>query len=73
MFKTSPSKSNLSLSKSNLNNFDFSNLENNDPSFQEGYMPIYDQDIQFKIQLNDKNQENQDFPNTELLRVRIMV
>lgn len=45
MFKSSPSKSNLSLSKANLNNFDFSNLENNDPSFIDGYLPIYDQDI----------------------------
>jgi hypothetical protein len=45
MFKQSPSKSSLSLSKATLNQFDFSQLEENDPSYQDGYLPIYDQDI----------------------------
>lgn len=42
MIKSTPSKSNISMSKAGLNQFDFSVFEENDPGFLDGFTPIFE-------------------------------
>ena len=73
--------SNISISKVSLPQFDFSALESMDPLLciyssiikEEGYIPMFDQEIPFRIQLAETESQTNDFPTAENLRVSILV
>lgn len=84
MLRSSPSKSGLnqsSISKASLAQFDFTNLEDDDPILRkasslnrvEGFVPIFDSEICFRIQLTEKESQGTEFPSSETLRVRILI
>lgn len=55
-----------------LNTFDFSNIEELDPSLAEGHRLIYDREVPFELRLEDTNGP-QEVGSLEGIRVKILI
>ena len=55
-----------------LNNFDFSEIEEKDPSLSEGHRLLYDREVPFELRLEDSNGP-QDVASFEAIRAKILL
>lgn len=55
-----------------LNNFDFSEIEEKDPSLSEGHHLLYDREVPFELRLEDSNGP-QDVASFEAIRAKILL
>ena len=55
-----------------LNNFDFSEIEEKDPSLSEGHRLLYDREIPFELRLEDSNGP-QEVASFEAIRAKILL
>ena len=55
-----------------LNTFDFSGIEELDPSLSEGHRLIYDREVPFELRLEDTNGP-QEVGSLEGIRVKILI
>lgn len=55
-----------------LNNFDFSEIEEKDPSLSEGHHLLYDREIPFELRLEDANGP-QEVASFEAIRAKILL
>ena len=55
-----------------LNNFDFSEIEERDPSLSEGHRLLYDREIPFELRLEDV-QGPQEVASFEAIRAKILL
>ena len=55
-----------------LNNFDFSEIEEKDPSLAEGHHLLYDREVPFELRLEDSNGP-QDVASFEAIRAKILL
>ena len=77
-------KNNISMSQASYNNFntentndvianfDFSEIEEKDPSLSEGHKMLYDREVPFELRLEDNNGP-QEVASFEVLRCKILV
>ena len=55
-----------------LHNFDFSAIEELDPSLQEGHQVVYDREAPFELRIHDKSGP-QEVGTLEAIRVKVLV
>ena len=55
-----------------LSNFDFTEIEEKDPSLSEGHKLLYDQEVPFELRLEDNNSP-QEVASFEALRCKILL
>ena len=55
-----------------LNAFDFSAIDEMDPSLAEGHMVVYDREAPFELRIQDPNSGPQEVGTLEAIRVKIL-
>ena len=55
-----------------LNTFDFTHIDDLDPSLQDGYKLIYDRDVPFELRIQNENEAPQEVGTLEAIRVKIL-
>ena len=76
MMKSSTTVSNQNYQNSNTNdvlaNFDFTEIEEKDPSLSEGHRLLYDREVPFELRLEDQNGP-QEVASFEAIRCKILL
>jgi len=60
-------------SQSVLNAFDFSQINEMDPSMMEGHKIVYDREVPFELRIQDQNSTPQEVGTLEAIRAKVLV
>lgn len=56
-----------------LNNLDYTQIEENDPSLADGHRLVFDREVPFELRLGDDNSGPQEVASFESIRAKILV